>query len=159
MTKGAAVTVRDARPDDGAVLARIWNSWYSRTALVRATTGTGLIYLVAEVDGEPVGQACVDTLAIPDTGYIYAVAVLESWRSRGIGGTLLEAAHARARDHGFASVTLKVEHSNPRARALYERSGYAVIGDGFDEWDERSEGGEILRHIRVATWLMRKQLV
>lgn len=45
-------------------------------------------------------------------------------RGHGAGSALLEAVKTRARDAGLASVRLDVIDTNPRARALYERSGF-----------------------------------
>jgi GNAT superfamily N-acetyltransferase len=45
-------------------------------------------------------------------------------RGRGIGGALLEAVHARARDAGCAAVDLEVDREHRRAEALYRRAGY-----------------------------------
>ncbi len=60
------------------------------------------------------GQLLMDGLAV-DAAY----------RGQGIGTALLEAVCAYAREHGYTSVRLDVVDTNPRARALYERFGFA----------------------------------
>lgn len=47
-------------------------------------------------------------------------------RGRGVGTALLDAICAEARNRGYAQVRLDVIDTNPRARALYERQGFAA---------------------------------
>jgi Acetyltransferases len=56
------------------------------------------------------------------------IAVLPEARGRGAGTALLAAVVARARAAGCGEVRLDVIDSNPRARALYEREGFAAAG-------------------------------
>ncbi len=157
MTMPATLVVREAHSSDMNALERLWSAWYCREALNRVAAGS-LIYLVAELDGRVVGQLCIDTAALPEAGYVYAVSVDHNLRSQGIGTRMLREAEVRILERGFATVALKVEHTNDRARTLYERLGYQLAGDGFDEWDQRTPEGEIVRHVRVATHLMRRSL-
>ena len=52
-------------------------------------------------------------------------------QSCGIGALLIQAAEQRIRLRGLQRAELGVEDSNPRARALYERLGYAAYGTGL----------------------------
>lgn len=70
-------------------------------------------------------------------------------RGRGVGTLLLDAVAAEAAARGYAEVRLDVIDSNPRARALYERSGFRAIG---------SQSIGVLRHVfgfRSATTMVR----
>ena len=49
-------------------------------------------------------------------------------RGQGVGTALLDAIVEEARRRGYASVRLDVINTNPRARALYERHGFAPQG-------------------------------
>ena len=90
--------------------------------------------LVAEEDGRPLGLVWYRffTEEVHGEGYVdeqtpeVAVAVVDGQRGRGIGTMLLEAIHARAREHGVAQISLSVDHDNP-ARHLYERLGYVAV--------------------------------
>jgi [ribosomal protein S18]-alanine N-acetyltransferase len=61
-------------------------------------------------------------------GYIQSVCVGPHWRGRGIGSALMAFAEARIfRDTPNAFIC--VSSFNPQAQALYQRLGYAVIGE------------------------------
>jgi ribosomal protein S18 acetylase RimI-like enzyme len=69
----------------------------------------------------------------PGYGFVAAdvpeltIAVRPGHRGRGLGGTLLDAVLAQARARGLRAVSLSVEDGN-RARRLYERAGFVVVG-------------------------------
>lgn len=54
------------------------------------------------------------------------ICVAEDARGQGIGSALMAAICDEARALGYSAVRLDVVDSNPRARALYERLGFAV---------------------------------
>lgn len=56
------------------------------------------------------------------------IAVLPSFRHRGIGTMLIEAAIAKAWAKGLSRIELTVRTDNIKAKALYERFGFAVEG-------------------------------
>lgn len=61
-------------------------------------------------------------------GYIRTIAVEEDWRSRGLGRRLIAFAEDRIfRDS--PNVFICVSSFNLRARALYERLGYELVGE------------------------------
>ena len=61
-------------------------------------------------------------------GYIQTVCVAEEARGRGVGTRLVEFAERRIFSE-TPNVFLCVSSFNPRARALYERLGYELIGE------------------------------
>jgi RimJ/RimL family protein N-acetyltransferase len=88
---------------------------------------------VAEADGTIVGHLTIEKMG-------YGVAELgmlvgESWRGRGVGSALLEAAIAWARGAGAHKVGLQRWPHNERAAALYEKYGFV-------------EEGRLVRHYR-----------
>ncbi|MCC8108193.1 MAG: GNAT family N-acetyltransferase [Planctomycetes bacterium] len=112
--------------------------------------------LVAELDGRPAGsiiafpadsQAVLDTLLVkdirgrgrvidrlysegePGTYYLSTMGVDPECRGRGVGSALIQAAGERARELGFARLSLLVSKNKDRARALYERLGFRVGGE------------------------------
>jgi ribosomal protein S18 acetylase RimI-like enzyme len=58
---------------------------------------------------------------------IGAIAVSPAMRGHGVGTQLLDAVFDYAREHDFRSVSLEVVDTNPHARQLYQRMGFAVI--------------------------------
>jgi ribosomal protein S18 acetylase RimI-like enzyme len=57
-----------------------------------------------------------------------SIAVVPSKRARGYGNRLLKALMERARDDGFARLSLSVEPDNPSI-ALYEKFGFRKVGE------------------------------
>ncbi len=85
------------------------------------------IHVVAGCDGETVGTA---RLTRDEEARIGRVAVLPSWRRRGIAGLMLAALEAEARKLGAAEVSL---HSQSYIQSLYDKLGYRVTGPSFVE--------------------------
>ena len=84
------------------------------------------VYL-ADLGGALVGFVVL-TMAGAFVGYIQSICVAPAWRGRGVGTALLRHAEARILRE-VPNVFLCVSSFNPRAQALYERLGYAVVGE------------------------------
>jgi ribosomal protein S18 acetylase RimI-like enzyme len=63
----------------------------------------------------------------PGDLYLDGIAVAAAHRGQGIGTALIRALEKRAADNGFATVSLEVIETNPRAKDLYRRLGYSQI--------------------------------
>jgi len=88
------------------------------------------ILLVAELDGVgPAGVALANTATDYFTherhGHLSIIIVSEQGEGRGVGRALLDAVDAWAAAQGYRFITLNVFSGNQRARAVYERAGYA----------------------------------
>ena len=126
------IEIRAARREDvGAVLA-VWEQARSAAAVSRDDPAavTRLIdhhpdtLLVAECDGHVVG-----TLVAAWDGWrgnMYRLAVLESYRRRGIGRRLVEVGHEKLRAKGARRVTALVAHSEDEAMTLWRSAGYEL---------------------------------
>lgn len=57
--------------------------------------------------------------------FIEEIFLKPEFRGTGIGSKVLGEIEQIIREQGFKSVRLEVEHSNPRARKLYEQLGFA----------------------------------
>jgi len=56
--------------------------------------------------------------------FVDEVYMIPEMRGRGLGAQALRIAEEHCSSHGIGALHLEVERENPRARALYERSGY-----------------------------------
>ncbi len=94
---------------------------------LRAHPGT--IVLLAWDGAVPVGVAVCflgfSTFAAKPLLNIHDLAVVREHRGRGISLRLLERADAIARARGCCKITLEVLANNDRARAIYQRFGFA----------------------------------
>ena len=89
-------------------------------------TWPGATYDVVVVDGEPAGRLWQVSAA--DEVHVLDVAILPEFRGRGIGTRLLrDVLDGAAATGRYASIS--VEKFNHRARALYERLGFAVVDE------------------------------
>ena len=107
--------------------------------------------------GLPMGLGAIDYAKTPGAGTAWMLEVHAALQSCGIGTLLIKAAEARIRARGPNRAELGVEDSNPRARVLYERLGYAAYGSELDSWDQEAADGTVARYETMVT-LMRKEL-
>lgn len=94
--------------------------------------------LVAEFNRYPVGQLVIHWsgkpghLGFPDQ---QSLRVHPAFRGMGLGTALIEASEYTVRQAGHAKIGLSVNVLNDKARKLYERLGYTVIGEAYeDKW-------------------------
>jgi ribosomal protein S18 acetylase RimI-like enzyme len=92
------------------------------------TRGPSALVILLAVDDrdEPVGKLHLDFEERADRkeAVLIAAVVRPVLQGRGIGSELMRAAEDFVCVRGFGAIVLGVEHSNPRARRLYERLGY-----------------------------------
>jgi len=81
--------------------------------------------LATAVDGKPIG-----TGRLKLDCHIGRMAVLKSWRGRGVGSAILSMLIDFARREGCTEVRL---HAQTHALDFYTRFGFAPVGDRFDE--------------------------
>jgi GNAT superfamily N-acetyltransferase len=87
-------------------------------------------------DGARLGAAWYRLFSAEEPGWGFiavdvpelAMGVVAEARGRGIGGALLDALLALAREQGFGALSLAVDRQNPAARRLYERKGFRDAG-------------------------------
>jgi ribosomal protein S18 acetylase RimI-like enzyme len=90
-------------------------------------------------------------------GYLYALRVQPDYRGRGLGTRLLRAAEDSLRAHRMRYASIGVEKTNLRARALYERLGYRLIGEDPGRWSYIDHRGE-QQEVSEPAWLLEKKL-
>lgn len=156
------VVIRTTREEDLQGLE--WFGMFTaHRALIREAferQGRGeVVMLVAEVNGFPAGQVWVDLVrkAVLSVGYVWALRVLPVFQGQGIGTRLLAAAEEAIRARGLAAAEIGVEKDNPGARRLYERVGYRVAYELYEEYEYTTPEGVPMR-VPVDQWMMRKPL-
>jgi GNAT superfamily N-acetyltransferase len=124
------VTVRSCAEDDLDELSALGSDYHVNWCRERFARDDVSILVAVDGNDRVVGKLHVDFGEARDgTPQIAAAAVLPERQSQGIGTALVEAAERLACARGHRVLELGVEDSNPRARQLYERLGYAAIGD------------------------------
>ena len=92
-------------------------------------------------DGRPIGAAWRRQWTADEHSYGFVdeatpelgLAVVAAWRGQGVGTRLLRPLMGGARKAGTQQVSLSVAPANP-ARRLYERAGFAKVGESGTSW-------------------------
>jgi ribosomal protein S18 acetylase RimI-like enzyme len=156
------VTIRGCTEEDLPKLEWFGLHHHSRE-IIRAAHGRTrageVVMLVADVGGFPVGQVWVDfEKKRPDSvGILWALRVIPCLHNLGIGTRLVRAAEEVVRARGYRTAELGVEKTNPAARRLYERLGYAVVGEEQDSWEYLTpDGAHAVEH--SDEWILHRPL-
>ena len=164
---GRRWTLRPARPTDGRALARLFadvraeGRWLVTPAgavsqpsesfwIAEMIRGADHLALVAEVDGEVVGNVLVNVDHNATTGHIgvLSICIADGWRDVGLGTELVRGAQVWARERGLRKVSLGVFPDNERAIAVYERCGF--VREGLRRQQYRS--GDAYRDEVLMAW-------
>lgn len=92
--------------------------------------------VVAEAGGKVVGACWVRTT--DEYGHIdgatpsFSISLYRPFRGQGMGSAMMRALLGELREAGYARASLSVQKENQALR-LYERMGFRIVGDGFDE--------------------------
>jgi ribosomal protein S18 acetylase RimI-like enzyme len=154
------LAVRDLEPGD--LLSCTWAGRATHLAAIaraleRVQLGEVEYLAACPPSGLPMGLGAIDYAKTPGAGTIWMLEVHPALQSCGIGALLIQAAEHRIRLRGLQRAELGVEISNPRARVLYEKLGYAAYGTEPDSWDQEAPDGAVTRYETVLT-LMHKEL-
>lgn len=149
VTESDIERLEDAYPEPGPPLSRHRARWEHQ----ERDEG---VYLVGWLRDRPIGWVFVYRPGSDEASEhcrrlgvaeIVDLSVVEEFRGRGYGTSLLGAAERLARDAGWTKIGLAVTVSNPHndvARAMYERHGYRDAGvgefeDGYFFWTKTGE--------------------
>jgi ribosomal protein S18 acetylase RimI-like enzyme len=89
-------------------------------------TAPNTVYFMAEYENKMIGYLFLWDI---DTGVPWlGIAISEQYRSKRLGGLLLEYARNYAAEHNKGGILLTTHIANLRGQALYERSGYRYMG-------------------------------
>lgn len=97
---------------------------------------------IVESSGEPIGA--IGSVEAADCIQLAELWILPAWQNHGIGSSILRGLQEHAKAAG-KWITLRVLHQN-RARALYERHGFTVVGETdtvcLMEWRPRQDSND-----------------
>ena len=141
------LTVRSARPSDREFVLELANrlvafetpAWRSKDELVEGDRRALAEWFdlqddqqamyIAELDGTPAGCAYlvthVDYFNLHPHAHLSVLAVTAEAEGQGVGTALLDTSVEWAKARGSDRLTLSALVTNARARALYERKGFA----------------------------------
>ncbi len=162
MQVGLAITFRTARLDDLPKLE--WYGQYTHFRNVfRKTYKEQLqgrrLMLVADCGGFPIGQVFMQTGGeTRRKTYFYSLRVMDMFRGHGIGSRLLDEAENIAIAYGYMSASIAAAKDNPRARQLYERHGFLLIGEDAGRWSYVDHEGKS-RYVHEPCWVLEKTLL
>jgi len=119
-----------------------WSPASSQSVEVSELAPPGGIWLVAYLDGRPVGCGGLQALD-PHTAEVRRIYLEQDARGRGIGRALLRELERRARGLGYHRVRLTTGDSQPAALGLFRSAGYREIapftdGEFTTHWMEKS---------------------
>ncbi|WP_244434104.1 GNAT family N-acetyltransferase [Azospirillum sp. B506] len=156
------MTIRPARQDDLPTL-----EWYGlhtphREIIAGAfrlqECGDGAM-LLADVNGFPAGQICIDFLRKRPSGRatLWALRVFQPFRGLGIGTRLLCAAERAVLQRGVPFAELGVDRDNAGVLPFYERLGYDHCGRERGQFLYHTPEGRLVR-VAIDQWLLNKRL-
>ncbi len=136
----ASVTIEQASLRDLNALRHVEQVCFPKDAwplidLIGVLTFPGVVRLKAVIGREMIGFIAGDIRRLEGTAWIATVGVLPEYRGRGIGSALLQACEEKIT---VERIRLCVRVSNDTAIRLYERRGYARVG----EWSRYYQDGE-----------------
>ena len=128
-------TIRHARPEDGRPVRRfvfdILNEYHvpadpddsDADVMAFGAPADGVVQLVAEVDGEPIGSAILTPYGDDDIK-LSKLFLKPEFRGRGLGREMLERSEEEARARGYRRISLGTRALYVEAVRLYERAGW-----------------------------------
>lgn len=128
------VAIRASQGDDPTWAARLMSAsdpWVTLgrgfDACLSTCTSAVDVLEIAETGTERCGFVLVRPDGVAGAPYLVSIAVAPSFRGRGVGAALLE--HVENSFRGRSRhLFLCVSSFNPRARAFYDRHGFAAVG-------------------------------
>jgi ribosomal protein S18 acetylase RimI-like enzyme len=165
---GEEILIRPIRETDLPALE--WEGQYQHFRRLYAEhfeafkAGTTLIYIAETSSGQMVGQVFLllysRSKEIADgrrRAYLFSFRIKPAYRNQGLGSYMLSYVENQLLLRGFLIVRLNVAQDNPRARELYERHGYQVIGYSSGVWQYQDDQG-VWKTVREPAWKMIKRL-
>ena len=132
--------------DDIAALEQeCFSTPWSKQSLEEELTNEAAHFLTAVFDGRVIGYLGI--LEISGESDITNVAVSPAYRRLGVADKLLDTAVTEAKTRGDEWITLEVRESNKAAQALYQKHGFAPIGERISFYTKPVENAVLMRKL------------
>lgn len=115
---------------------------WSRQSLENELNNETSLFLVAKEENEVIGY--IGMSIVIDEGYIFNVAVRESYRNKGVATALINELVTYGKKNNFCFITLEVRESNLPAISLYSKFGFIKAGERKDYYSNPKENAILM---------------
>lgn len=115
---------------------------WSRHSLENELNNETSLFFVAKEENEVIGY--IGMSIVIDEGYIFNVAVRESYRNKGIATALINELVTYGKKNNFCFITLEVRESNLPAISLYSKFGFIKAGERKDYYSNPKENAILM---------------
>lgn len=115
---------------------------WSRQSLEEELDNETSLFLVAKEENEVIGY--IGMSIVIDEGYIFNVAVRESYRNKGVATALINELVTYGKKNNFSFITLEVRKSNIPAISLYSKFGFLKAGERKDYYSNPKENAILM---------------
>lgn len=115
---------------------------WSRQSLENELNNETSLFLVAKEENEVIGY--IGMSIVIDEGYIFNVAVRESYRNKGVATALINELVTYGKKNNFCFITLEVRESNQPAISLYSKFGFIKAGERKDYYSNPKENAILM---------------
>ena len=115
---------------------------WSKQSLEEELNNETSLFLVAKEENEVIGY--IGMSIVIDEGYIFNVAVRESYRNKGVATALINELVTYGKKNNFSFITLEVRESNFPAISLYSKFGFIKAGERKDYYSNPKENAILM---------------
>lgn len=115
---------------------------WSKQSLEEEMNNETSLFLVAKEENEVIGY--IGMSIVIDEGYIFNVAVRESYRNKGVATALINELVTYGKKNNFSFITLEVRESNLPAISLYSKFGFIKAGERKNYYSNPKENAILL---------------
>ena len=115
---------------------------WSKQSLENELNNDTSLFWVATENNDVIGY--IGMSVVIDEGYIFNVAVSETYRKKGVGSALINELVTYGKKNNLCFITLEVRESNINAQSLYSKFGFIKVGERKNYYSEPKENAILL---------------
>ena len=115
---------------------------WSKQSLENELNNDTSLFWVATENNDVIGY--IGMSVVIDEGYIFNVAVSETYRKKGVGSALINEIVTYGKKNNLCFITLEVRESNMNAQSLYSKFGFIKVGERKNYYSEPKENAILL---------------